>query len=34
LTPPTKVGCVASYDTAPTWVFSLEKLALGAIHNL
>lgn len=34
LTLPTKVGLVATYDTAPTWVFSLEMLAWGAIHNL
>jgi hypothetical protein len=34
LTRPTKVGLATSYNMAPTWVFSLEKRAVGAIHNL
>jgi hypothetical protein len=34
LMPPTKVEFAATSDTATTWVFPLEKLVLGAIHNL
>jgi hypothetical protein len=34
LTLPTKVMLDASYDTARTWDWSLEKPGRGAIHNL